>query len=521
MSSDSIVSDQSYTHIVVGAGSAGCAIAGRLAANPNFKILLIEAGPDYPTKDSLPKDLVNAAVPSQLAHDWGIKATGTGKRTLGMIRGKVVGGSSAVNACIAFRAEPTDFDEWHGSGNVDWSWRSVLPYFKKLERDLDFPNSEYHGTSGPIPVRRWTQEELYPLSAAMQEACNEAGFPATEDHNAPHSTGYGSIPMNAIDGRRISAAEAYLEPVRGQDNFTIVSGQLVDRVLFEGNKATGIATVDLEGNLTNYRGETIVLSAGAFGSPAILQRSGIGAKSNLEQLNIPVIVDLPGVGANLSDHSQVPIGIISQNDYPEISNPPGNQVILKYASQGSQHVNDMQICLLNQVEVNVYAPYLADEAKDKKVFFMTSNLMLPESRGRVFITSTEPTDNPAVELDFCSSESDMKRHRDGLRQVLTLLKSEAFSDITERILETDMFADDATLDSFIVDRIQTAHHPMGTTKMGLQDDPTAVVDASCAVFGTESLFVADASIIPVPIRANTNLTCIMIGEYVADLLAKA
>lgn len=512
-----------YTHLVLGAGSAGCAAAARLATNPDFNVLLVEAGPDYPTKDVLPNDLADATVPSQLSHDWNIKASGTGARTMPMIRGKVVGGSSAVNACIALRAEPDDFDSWMGSGDVRWTWESVLPYYKKLESDLDFPESEYHGASGPIPIRRWKPSELHPLSVAMQKVCFAAGFSAVADHNLPYSTGYGPSPMNAIDGHRVSTAEAYLDPVRNQDNLTIVSDCLVDRILFEKEKAIGVLALDLARRQSIYHADTIVMSTGAFGTPAILLRSGIGPRLQLEKFDIPAVVDLPGVGANLADHSQIPVGAIPKLDYAEFINSPCIQTLLRYSSEDSERVNDMQLCLLNRVEVGVYAPYLIEAAAGREIFFTASVLMLPDSRGSVSLKSANPYVNPVVNLNFCASEMDVKRHREGLRRSCELLVGPVFKNMTNEILESDsLFGNDDTLDKFITERIQTAHHPCGTARMGKDTDQMAVVDSTCAVLGVENLYVADASIMPAPVRANTNLTCIMIGERVAaELIARA
>jgi choline dehydrogenase len=522
MSSNQEESKFRYTHIIIGAGSSGCVVAARLATHPEFNVLLIEAGPDYPTSESLPDDLVNAAVPSQTRHDWGIKSTGTGIRTINMARGKVVGGSSAINACIALRAEPTDFNEWIGDEDVSWSWDAVLPYYKKLESDLDFPESDFHNNNGPLPIRRWKDSELHPLSAAFIEACSLAKFQIITDHNSPNSTGCGVLPMNAVDGRRFSAADMYLAPVRKRSNLTIISDSIVDRILFNDKKAIGVRTIT-NGEERLYYSENITLSAGAFGTPSILLRSGIGPASELKALGIPLIADLPGVGANLSDHSQVPIGITAKDNFNATDKPPCIQALLRYSSKYSRSANDMQICLLNEVETKVFAPYLLTETEGKKVFFLTSNLMLPESRGRVALTSIDPLENPTIEIDFCKEKMDVERHRDGIKLACSLLNTAAFSGLASEILEKDvLFKDDKRLNKFILDRIQTAHHPCGTAKMGSVTDPMSVVDAKCGVIGVGGLSVADASIIPMPIRANTNLTCIMIGEkFASELMTEA
>jgi choline dehydrogenase len=506
-----------YSHIVVGAGSVGCVVAARLASNPENKVLLIEAGPYYKSEADLPLDIKDASVPSQRAHDWGMTATGNGDRTLAMIRGRVVGGSSAVNACIALRAEPNDFKNWPEG----WAWEDVLPYYKKLETDKDFPAEEYHGQDGPLPIQRWRDAELYPLSIAFLDASEALGYGTVSDHNKPNSTGSGSLPMNAVDERRISTADAYLRPVQDQENITVLSNAVADKVLFEGTKAVGIS-VSLETGIKNIFGSNIILSSGAFGTPAILLRSGVGPEEELNGLRIPVVRNLPGVGANLSDHSQVPIGVITKVPHDIDNLPPCIQVLLRYTNQTSGHFNDMQICLLNQVDVSVFTPYLMDMGGRDKIFLLTSNLMLPVSRGKVTLASVDPKDNPTITMDFCQSSEDVQRHRDGLRIACNLVRSDAFDSMRGDILESDaLLGTDDELDNFIRERIQTAHHPSGTAKMGHESDPTSVVNSKCAVIGVEGLYVADASIIPEPVRANTNLTCIMIGERLsADLLAE-
>lgn len=503
-----------FTHIVVGAGSAGCVVASRLANSLRNNVLLVEAGPNYRTEKELPLDVADASVPSQRMHDWGIVATGTDDRTLAMIRGKLVGGSSAVNACIALRAEPNDFKNWPRQ----WSWNSVLPYYIRLEADRDFPTKMYHGDSGPLPIRRWKNEELHPLSRAFLKACAEMGYDIISDHNKPRTTGSGVLPMNAINGRRISTADAYLRPIQDRKNLTVLSKAVADRILFKGVKAIGVSIATSSG-IRNIFGDQIILCAGTFGTPAVLLRSGIGPSIDLATHSINLVKDLPGVGANLTDHSQVPVGITTKVPHVSKNLPPCIQTLLRYSSQKTEQINNMQICLLNQVDISVFTPYLMDKGNRENTFFLTSNLMLPKSRGKVGIKNVDPHENPLIEMDFCASKEDMQCHREGLRRIYRIVNSKGFDTLRGSILEVEkLLGSDQELDAFIQNRVQTAHHPSGTAKMGTKIDPMAVVDSNCAVFGIEGLYIADASIIPEPIRANTNLTCIMIGERLADLL---
>src|SRR6185312_13305960 len=293
---------EQYDIVVIGSGSAGAVVAARASEDPRRSVCLVEAGPDYPNTADTPFDLVNSHNNSYTAHDWGFsyQPTATG-RSAPFPRGRVTGGSSAVNTTIALRGMPEDYDGWAEGGCPEWSWANVLPAFRRLERDLDFGERPYHGDAGPISIRRYTWDELTAVHQAWLEASDELGFPRCEDANDPDGWGSGPHPMNKLGRLRISTAIGYLAAARARPNLTIRAETLTRRLILENGRVVA-AEVERDGEVSLIHGRLFVLSAGSLQSPAILMRSGIGQRAELERHGIEVIRDVPGVGANLSDH---------------------------------------------------------------------------------------------------------------------------------------------------------------------------------------------------------------------------
>jgi choline dehydrogenase len=508
-----------YDVIVIGAGSAGSVLAARLSEDPGRSVLLLEAGPDYPNFEQLPDDLKlgnNVWLSAYGPHNWGYVATVTPQQTsLKIPRGKATGGSSAVNGQVLYRGIPEDYDNWAAWGNDEWSFRKVLPYFRKMEHDMDC-GGEFHGSDGPVPVRRYTRQEWLPHSAAFHQACVAADFRDDPDQNHPESTGVSARARNTIDGVRISMALAYLDPARHRLNLTIKAHVTARRILFDGRRAVGVE-VESGGGRFTVEADRIVLSSGAIGSPHLLLLSGIGPATQLQHVGVPVRHDLPGVGQNLRDHPSATVLYRMAGERPDVQ-APAIQVGLRYTVEGSYLQNDMQITpiLMTSEHRPVHVPINDDD----NYLGISCSLQLALGAGELRLTSTDPHVQPLLNYNYLADPFDRERMRKALRLAVRLGADAAFKDLLiARVLPTDAdLVSDHALDDWLLRNIGTSHHISGTCKMGPASDPLAVVNQYGRVHGLDNLWVADASIMPDCIRANTNATTIMIGERVADFI---
>jgi choline dehydrogenase len=504
-----------YDDIVVGAGSSGAVLAARLSEDPARSVMLLEAGADYPAVAQTPSDLLHTWI-SAGPHDWGMVAKATADREIAYPRGKVTGGSSAVNGHIALRGTPEDFDEWAAWGNSEWGFSKVLPYYRKLENDRD-AQGDFHGTTGPIWIERPRADDWQPINRAFYEAGRDLGYADVPDHNDPRSTGIGPWPRNRRDGVRISTAIGYLNPARHRLNLTIRPFSNIHRVIVEGGRATGVE-VECGGVVQTIRARRVTLSAGAINSPAILLRSGIGPRDELEALGIKPVVDLPGVGRNLIDHVLVPVVANPAPGVPhdsQVTNPIG----IRYTASGSNEFNDMQMYIFTYFDKSVWVGSALDLPVPS--IAVTPGLQRPRARGRITLQSADPTVPAVIDLNYLGDPEDLRRMVEGVRIAWRLMNSSRFAPYVQDFVNItpEIVASDSAAADYVRNNCGTIYHPTTTAKMGPDSDNEAVVDQYCRVRGVQGLRVVDASVMPNIVRANTNLTCIMIGERAADWMS--
>jgi choline dehydrogenase/5-(hydroxymethyl)furfural/furfural oxidase len=525
--------------VVVGGGSAGCVLAARLSEDAAARVVLLEAGRDWRSGEA-PHELrsLNAwrALDETTCAEFQWQALES-RRTAQQdprphLRGKGLGGSSAVNGMIAIRATPDDYDRWAANGCPGWSYDEVLPYLRRLEDDANFGDRPYHGRGGPIPVVRLPREEWGPVDHALAERSLALGYEWCDDHNAPTGTGVSPYALNARNGARVTANDGYLEAARERANLRVFGDALVDRVLLEGDRAVGVR-VRSGDEWTEVRAAGIVLCAGAVHSPAILLRSGIGPDG-------PVL-DLP-VGEGLQDHPLALFWLFLRPQARPGLDARQTNCCLRYSSGlGGAGENDMMIVAINQtlaIPDDVIAGLTTEsgvgtwggigggrDAGGPGLLCIWANQQF--SRGRLRLASEDPDVHPVIEENMLHEESDLLRMRDGVRRGLELLAGGSFGSVLEHAAidltgrGVDALTDDEAIDRWLFDTVGDTAHICGTCRMGAPDDPRSVVDPQGRVLGVDGVWVADASVFPEVPRANTNLPTIGAAERLADLIRDA
>ena len=486
--------------VVVGAGTAGCALAARLA-DAGRRVLVLEAGA-VPAPEDWPAEVrdatsLAASAPGHPAN-WDLAAEVVPGRSVRVPRGRIAGGSSALNAAVFVRATPADLDGWAAAGNPLWAHDAVLPALRRLEADADFGDAPGHGREGPVPVRRLPSPS--PLADAFAAASAELGLPAEPDKNGGTAPGYGPIPFNVDGGLRVNAAMAYLAPRRGLPGLAVRGGVTVRRVLVEDGRAVGVLTD--EGPV---RAGEVVLSAGAVGSAHLLLLSGLGPAADLAAAGIDVVADLPGVGTAFSDHPLVYLPYRPVEGLPPSALPLHGVLHARVDPDG------------REVEV---LPWLRPFPGDAEPL-VGVGLQHPVARGRLALDPRDPAGPPRLDYRYLREDVDRRGLRAGVRLAAALLAADAFAGTAgpSTALPPVVLDDDAALDGWIAARTGTAVHLSGTAPMGPDADPGAVVDQHLRVRCVAGLRVVDTSVLPrVPSRG-TAATAVALGERAAELMA--
>jgi choline dehydrogenase len=493
-----LTGENRFDVVIVGGGPAGAVLARRLSDNPDRTVLLLEAGPDY--GDDLgdwPAELLFSQDQPLESHSWGLHDAGNG---MPLPRARLLGGSSAVNACYWIRGSASDFDDWESSGNNGWGFDDLLPFFRMAETDpLGGP---LHGNDGPVKV--WRTENWSPGDLAVTETAAALGLTRVDDVNGDRDQipSVGPVPKNMVDYNRLNAALSYLTPVRQRANLTVRPETQIDRVIFDGTLATGVVSTSGERIVSDL----VVLAAGAYFTPGILNRSGYGDQADLGTLGIEVRQHLPGVGQNLLDHPfaiDVVGGVL--NPHAVFGEKLQGQAVVRSRSEGSP-----------EIDCHIYNAQYFDAERGAWMISAAVSMVNARSTGTVALVSDDPMALPRIEHRHYSEPGDLERMCDGIEFAQKLFDTEPLAGIYEPVAGIRWDTSDRdVLRSIVKERSVSTNHCSGTTKMGPSSDPLAVVDGEGRVYGAENLVVADSSVLPTCPRGNIHFPVVAVAEKIA------
>lgn len=521
-------------YVVIGGGSAGCVIAGRLTEDPNIRVALLEAGGKGDSWVVKTPAAVVAMLPSKI-NNYAFETTpqaGLNNRKGYQPRGKALGGSSAINAMVYIRGHASDYDHWESLGNQGWSYNALLPYFKRSENNADIHN-EFHGQNGPLSVSNLQTEN--PFQGIYLNAAKQAGFKINPDFNGADQEGVGIYQVTHQNGERCSAARAYLHPHIGKrDNLHVETGVTVSKIIFEDKKAVAVEYLQNGQKHTIKANKEIILCAGAFQSPQLLMLSGVGPEQHLKEHGIEVLHDLPGVGQNLQDHPDFIFsykaksldlvgfslaGIVKMTGQIIRYIKERKGMIATNFAEGGGFLKTDESLKAPDVQLHFVVSVVEDHAR--KLHFSHGYschvcLLRPQSRGQVTLKNTDPKSAPLIDPAFLKEESDLDILVKGYKLTKKLLDSPALADIRQSDMVTANIQTDDEIKSILRQRVDTVYHPVGTCKMGI--DSMAVVDPELRVHGLQNLRVVDGSIMPTLIGGNTNAPIMAIAEKAVDLI---
>ncbi|KAK6640555.1 hypothetical protein RUM44_012251 [Polyplax serrata] len=584
---DELKDDEEFDFVIVGAGSSGSVIASRLSENPNWKVLLVEAGGDPTFASDVPGFLFST---QGTDIDWMYRSEKRDYSCLGMIdqrcpypRGKVLGGSSSINAMLYVRGNPSDYEEWSNLGNKEWNYENILKFFKRSQnlngyymtgnmsreesRQLDDLNGrlmsdKFHSSDGPLSVSPFASGSLEPVKNAVFQGFEELNIRSQIDFNGERQIGVSNAPGTLFQGTRANTAKMFLNPVKDRSNLFVLKKTMAKRLIIKNNKVEGVELVrNHKTKLVKARKEVIV-SGGAINSPQLLLLSGVGPKTHLQSMGIPVVLDLEGVGHNLQDHFiffGMPFSYLKSKAQPL---PPIVVLDAMYMfltrraslfssigltdmtgfvdTKGNSTVPDIQFMFVNFLKEDSYllpevmrVMHLTDDikqqyfdmVKESSVLVIAPVLLKPKGRGKVELTSTNPLDPPKIHADILKEEEDKATLLRGIKFLSKLKETAGFKSLEPDLKRIDVpeckgftMGSDEYWNCLMKYLTTSLYHPVGTCKMGPASDTSAVVDDRLRVHGIKNLRIADASIMPTIVRGNTNAACIMIGEKCADFI---